>query len=236
MTGKTMWCGILVLLSAKLFAADPVTVLEQGFEDTAFFGKLSVNGYTMMSPQLGGYWGVFGADQAVSISADQAAVGKNSLKVTRMEKAQTLGLAVPKKPVPADSDAEIEIWAYRPNGSELTFAIRGVDEATKKPVEIAALATGESGTLMVRTGSTPRWQRSGYKLTPDSWTRITAAFDRANRKCTFKAELEGKTVDLAVLDLAGEPRSIASLTFGAAPAKPGAAVYFDEVKITVPGK
>lgn len=223
-------CG--VLLTCQSMLAIETTEMTQGFEDTAFFGKLSANGYTMASP-AGGKWGVFGSDKAVSISDEQAAVGKYSLKITRMNKGQTNAIGAIGIALSAATSISLEIWIYRPELSDFSVALGGIDQVTGRTVNVAALVTGENGNLMIRNATDDKWQRTNLKMPSGLWVPVFIVIDRTARNITFKIELSGKTEIIGIRELTGPAVSIDRLMIGAAPCPPGSSVYFDEVKISV---
>ncbi len=222
-------CGIMLAWQGALVAEQ--TVMAQGFEDTDFFGRLSANGYTMAS-SAGGKWGVFGSDKAVSISDEQAAVGKYSLKITRMDKSQTNAIGAIGTALSAETSISLEIWIYRPDLSDFSVALGGIDQATGRTVNVAALVAGENGKLMIRNATDDKWQRTSLKMPDELWVPVFIAIDRAAKKIVFKIELNGKTEIIGIRELTGPAVAIDRLLMGAAPCPPGSSIYFDEVKIT----
>lgn len=203
----------------------------QGFEDQDYFAKLSPNGYTMSSPS-GWVWGVFGSDKAVSISDEQAAVGKFSLKVIRMDKRQTNAIGVVRPAFDADVQVMAEVWVYRPDRSDFTFYMGGIDPENGKVVTVASLLAGENGKLMVRNATDARWQRSGLVCPVELWTPLRIIIDRKAKSVIFQIELGGKTEVIATRELTGPSVGLDRIIFGAAPCPPGSAIYFDEVKFS----
>lgn len=221
-------CGALFICQS-IFAAE-TALMAQSFENTDFFGKLSANGYTMASPD-DGKWGVFGPDKAVSISEEQAAVGKYSLKITRMDKRQTNAVGGFRPALSAESSISLEIWIYRPDLSDFSVALGGIDQPTGKVVNVAALVTGENGKLMIRNGADDKWQRTSLKMPTELWVPVFIVIDRAAKNIVFKIELNGKVETIGVREFTSPAVAIDRLLMGAAPCPPGSSVYFDEVKI-----
>ena len=219
-----------MLLITTLFAVEPE--LTQGFEDTKFFGKLSVNGYTAASPN-GWTWGIFGADQAVSISTDQAAIGHCSLKIIRMEKYQTNAVVIRRLALPLHASIDMEAWVYRPNRADLVIALVGINQNTGKMVNVASLATGENGKLMIRNATDERWQRTGVTLPSELWLPLIISIDPSTQNIVFQADLNGHTETLGTRKLADSAIAIDRMVFGTGSCPPGSPVYFDEIKIFV---
>lgn len=222
---------VMMLAWHSIFAAE-TAVMIQSFENRDFFGKLSANGYTMASPE-GGIWGVFGSDKTVSISAEQAAVGKYSLKITRMEKQQTNAIGGLRPALSATTSIVLEVWVYRPDRSDFSIALAGINQATGKIINVAALVTGENGNLMIRNATDDKWQRARLKMPIELWAPIFILIDRTTQNITFKIELNGKTEIIGVRELTGTAVPIDRLIIGATPCPPGSSVYIDEVKIAV---
>ena len=125
----------------------------------------------------------------------------------------------------------MEIWIYRPDLSDFSIALGGIDQPTGKVVNVAALVTGENGKLMIRNGADDKWQRTSLKMPTELWVPVFIVIDRAAKNIVFKIELNGKVETIGVREFTSPAVAIDRLLMGAAPCPPGSSVYFDEVKI-----
>lgn len=220
---------ILLFFVSQISLGASRVIYEQGFEDIQYFSTLTTNGYTAKD-SLNGLWGVFRSDQAVSISNTKTVAGSYSLKVTRMATTQTNAIGFISKPLSPTNTNILEVWVYRPTGSEFVIFFSGLN-ASYQATNVAVLSTAETGKFFIRN-ATETNLRTYVPMPANVWVLVRMTLNWVTKRIEFNYDLNGITTKIGNINLTGNDVAIDRVIFGANVSPAGSSTYFDSLKIS----
>ncbi|MDR0932962.1 MAG: hypothetical protein LBM70_08100 [Victivallales bacterium] len=223
---KSILLGTFILISVLLCSAEETNktpIIRQDFENADFFAAVSSVGYTRRDPQVG-QWGLFKDDKIVSISEEQAASGKYSLKYTAAEKSPYFAVGV--FPEPINGHLELEFWVNRQEG--FNFIVGLVTRKEGKNNRLLSCGTFDKNHQFAYLGNDLKWQRSGIKCPADEWVKLKFTLNHKENVCSYYVFLDDSLEKIGEVKFADSLGEVMFFELRPNASSPGSAVYLDD--------
>lgn len=226
MKKKWLFLAVAGILNINAGESGKLEIMNQGFEQKEMFEQISRNGYTLARQAPGCQWAFFKDDKVITITEEQAATGKYSLKYVAQKKTPYYGVGLFQNPV--KGGLEVELWINR--DADFNYIIGLVSRKDGKSSRVASVGTFDNSHQFTFMDSNGKWKRSGIKCPAAEWVRLLISYNRAGNTCSYYVFLDDNKEEIGTCKFQEPVGDIICIELRPNAAAPGSSVYLDNVK------